>query len=73
MDEFLTGIRTLAADCNFGEILVARHLEQLVNGCLEKRIPQELLAKDDLTLGRVFAIMPSYDSARVLIAIPTPL
>ncbi len=29
MDEYLTAIRTLAMDCNFGETLVERLLEQL--------------------------------------------
>ncbi len=57
-------IRTLAADCNFGETLVERLLEQLMNGCADKRIQQELLAMDDLNLGRDFAIMRSHDSAR---------
>ncbi len=35
-----------------------------MNACPEKRIQEELLAMDDLTLGRVFAIMRSHDSAR---------
>ncbi len=54
MDEYLMAIRTPAADCNFGETLVERLLEQLVNGCAEKKIQQELLAMDDLTLRQAF-------------------
>ncbi len=61
MAEYLTAIRILAVDCNFGETLVERLMEQLVNGCAEK-IQQELLAMDGLTLRRVFAIKRSHDS-----------
>ncbi len=61
MNEYLTAIRTLAVDCNFGETLVERLLEQFVNGCADKRIQQELLGMDDLTTGRVFAIMRAHD------------
>ncbi len=53
MDEYLTAIRTLAVDCNFGDTLDERLLEQLMNGCAEKRIQEELLI---LTPGRVSSL-----------------
>ncbi len=64
MHKYPMGLRTLAADCNFGNTLVERLLEQLVNGCEEKRIQQELLATDDISVGSVFAIMRTHDFAR---------
>ncbi len=57
LDDYLTALRTLAVDFNFGETLVERL--QLVNGCAEMGIQQELLALYDLTLGRVFAGSPN--------------
>ncbi len=39
-------------------------MEQLANGCAERRIQQELLTRDDLTLSIVFATMRAHNSAR---------
>ncbi len=49
VDEYLTVLRTLTADCNFGETLD----EQLVAGCAERKTQRELLANVDLNLKRV--------------------
>ncbi len=64
LDEYLTTIRTLTVDCNFGETLVEPLLEQCVNGCAEKRIQMELLAMDDLHSWTRLCNHASHDTAR---------
>ncbi len=49
-DEFLTAIRTLAADCDFRADMELSLMVQPVNGCVAKRTQQEILVMTDPTL-----------------------
>ncbi|MCP3662167.1 MAG: hypothetical protein GY696_06665, partial [Gammaproteobacteria bacterium] len=43
VDDYLTVLRTLTSDCDFGDTLDERLLEQLIAGCMEKKTQRELL------------------------------
>ncbi len=64
LDEFLTAIKTLAANCDFRADMERSLMVQLMNGCVAKRTQRELLAMADPTLARVIAIMRAKETAR---------
>ncbi len=66
VEECLTALGTLVEACNLPAGLLVRLLtSQLVVGCAEKTVQQELLAMvDPPPLERVIAIMRAHDSAR---------
>ncbi len=65
VEEYLTALRTLVEYCNLPAGLLVRLLtSQILVGCAQKTIQQELLSMVDPTLGRVIAILRAYETAR---------
>ncbi len=63
VDDYLTALRTLGADCNFAANLERFLMVQLVEGCVDKKTQRDLLAMQDPTLERVLAVMRANETA----------
>ncbi len=63
-EEFLTSLRILAEDCRFGDQLDRNLMFQLVGGCADRKVQQDLLATPDVTLARVIAVMKAAETAK---------
>ncbi len=68
-EEFLTILRTLAADCNFGTATDKQIAIRMVCGCANRETQTHLLALDQVDLPTVLKLMHAEEKARVNAAI----
>ncbi len=62
VDEYLTRLRSMATDCQFGDLRNDNIKLQLIEGCANERAQKELLAMEDPDLDRVLNFMQANET-----------